>query len=91
MRDSIYDGFTYLYCRKQIKEILRFVTPDSAGGICRPTPIFRALFHGRAVDGFAIQWDFQSLRNKFDSVLADSLVEIRIYFLWKMFKASRSK
>jgi hypothetical protein len=51
----------------------------------RPAPIFRALFHGRTVNRFAIKRDIQSLSNELDRILADSLVEIRIYLLWKTF------
>ena len=85
MRNSIRYQIVHLYCRKQIKEILRLVTFDPAGGICCSPPIFRALFHGRAVDGFAVKRDIQSLSDEFNSVLTDSLVEIRIYLLWKTF------
>ena len=75
----------YLHCEKEVKEIFRLVTSDTAGGTCRPASIFRALLHSRAVNRFAIKRDIQGLSDELDRILADSLVEIRIYLLWKMF------
>ena len=84
-RNCAYYGVAYLYCEEEIKEILCLITTDPTGGICRPTPIFRALFHSRALNLFAVKRDIQSLSDEFDRVLADGLVEIRVYLLWKTF------
>ena len=81
----MYNKFANLHGRKQIKEILRLVTSYSAGGVCRSTPIFGALFQRRSVNRLTIQRDIQSLSDELDCVLTDSLVEIRIYLLWKTF------
>jgi len=84
--DSVLYNAAHLYGGKQTKEVLRLVASNPSRGVCRPAPIFQALFHGRTVNRFAIQRDVQSLSDKFNRVLADGLVEIGIYLLWKTFK-----
>lgn len=72
----------YFDCREQFKEIFSLIARDAATSCRIASTIFAALFDGGSRYYSSVKWHVQCATNKFDCVLAYSLVEVRIKFLY---------
>ena len=73
----------HLYALEQSKQILGLISQHTACVLRVPSAVFGSLFYSCSGYYSSVKGNIKSTRNKFDRILTNGLVEIRIQFLYE--------